>query len=72
MSSNVGTADRIVRVLLAILLFSLLLVLDGPARFLGLIGLVPLLTGLAGFCPLYRVFGLSTCPLREERGSQSA
>jgi hypothetical protein len=34
----------------------------GPKTGWGLVGLVPLVTGLAGTCPLYSIFGLSTCP----------
>lgn len=58
MSPNEGTFDRIVRIVLGLLLLSLVFV--GPRTPLGLIGLLPLLTGLVGFCPLYRVLGLHT------------
>jgi hypothetical protein len=60
MIRNVGTIDRAVRVVLGIALLSLIFI--GPHSWLGLIGLVPLLTGLFGFCPLYRVLGLRTRP----------
>ena len=52
MIPNVGTADRIVRFLVGLGLLSLLVVLDGNARWFGLIGLVPLLTAGFRFCPL--------------------
>jgi Protein of unknown function (DUF2892) len=55
---NEGSIDRVVRVLVGGVLLSL--VFFGPQTWLGLIGIVPLLTGVVGFCPLYRVFGLST------------
>ncbi len=61
MTPNVGTADRIVRVLAGLGLLSLLVVLDGNARWFGLIGLVPLLTAGVRFCPLYTLLGLRTC-----------
>lgn len=64
---NVGTIDRVVRLTLAVALLSLIFFLDGAWAWLGLIGLVPLLTGVAGSCPLYSLFGIRTCPLREER-----
>ncbi len=64
MKQNVGSIDRFVRVALGIVLLSLMLVLEGNARWWGLVGLVPLLTGLFGTCPLYSIFGLSTCPMR--------
>jgi hypothetical protein len=59
---NEGTIDRALRVLLGIALLSLIFV--GPHTWWGLVGLVPLLTGLVGTCPLYSLLGLSTCPLK--------
>ena len=67
MTRNVGSLDRSIRVLVGFALLSLLLVLDGPARFVGLVGLVPLLTAAVGFCPLYRVLGVNTCRLHEKQ-----
>lgn len=63
MTRNIGTLDRAIRVVLGLALLSLLVLLDGNMRWLGLIGLVPLLTALIGNCPLYSLAGLSTCPL---------
>jgi hypothetical protein len=40
------------------------MVFVGPKAAWGWIGIVPLLTGLVGFCPLYRLVGMSTCPRR--------
>lgn len=57
-SRNEGSADRNIRVLLGIALLSLTIV--GPKSLFGLIGIIPLLTGLVGFCPIYRVFGFNT------------
>lgn len=62
MKANVGSIDRMVRVLLGLAMLSAIFLLDGPARWLGLIGLVPLLTATVRFCPLYTVLGVSTCP----------
>ena len=62
---NVGTVDRAIRLVLAVALFSLFYFLEGPLVWLGLIGIVPLVTGLAGTCPLYRLLGIRTCALRE-------
>jgi hypothetical protein len=58
MYQNEGSIDRVARVLLGSLLISL--VFFGPHTYLGLLGIVPLLTGVVGFCPLYRVLGVST------------
>lgn len=59
MTLNEGTIDRVVRVALGLVLLSLVVV--GPHTLLGLVGVVPLATGLFGFCPLYRVLGANTC-----------
>lgn len=66
MTKNVGTVDRVLRILLGLVLLSLLFALEGGARWLGLIGLVPLLTGFAGSCPAYRLFGIRTCRLENQ------
>ena len=58
--TNEGPADRIVRVVLGLAILSL--TVAGPRSMWGLLGLVPLLTGVVGFCPLYRLVGLNTCP----------
>lgn len=62
MKTNVGGVDKALRIVIGLGLLSLLVLLEGEARWWGLIGLPPLFTGLFGYCPLYRVLGLSTCP----------
>ncbi len=59
MSCNVGGIDRVLRILVGIVLLSLVFV--GPQTAWGWIGLVPLATGLVGFCPAYLPFGIKTC-----------
>ncbi len=66
MSKNEGTADRVIRVIIGLGLLSLLFLLHGPEHWLGLIGLVPLLTGLVGVCPMYAMLGMRTCPLHQK------
>lgn len=61
MKTNVGSLDRAVRVVVGLGLLSLLFLLEGQIRFVGLVGLVPLLTATLGFCPLYTLLGVSTC-----------
>lgn len=61
MQTNEGKTDRIIRVVLGVVLLSLVVV--GPQTMWGLVGLVPLITGLVGYCPLYKLVGLNTCPL---------
>ena len=60
---NVHNIERIVRVLVGIGILSLAFV--GPATPWGFIGIVPIVTGLAGTCPLYTVLGFSTCPVKK-------
>lgn len=57
--SNIGTIDRILRVVVGLGLLSLVFV--GPQTWWGLIGLIPLVTALIGFCPAYRLIGFSSC-----------
>lgn len=59
MTCNVGTIDRTLRIVLGLGLLSLVFV--GPQTLWGLVGLIPLLTGLAKFCPAYSIAGMSTC-----------
>ena len=68
MKTNVGTLDRVLRIGLGIALLAWMLTGESPARWWGAIGLVPLVTGMLGFCPLYRLLGLRTCPLARNSG----
>ena len=56
---NLGSIDRTIRILAGIGLLALVFV--GPQTPWGFLGLVPLLTGVIGFCPAYCPLGLSTC-----------
>lgn len=58
MPQNMGTVDRIIRAIIGVIL--LILVFTGPKTAWGWIGLIPLLTALFGYCPLYQIFGIST------------
>ena len=60
MTKNVGKTDKVIRIVLAVVLFSLFIFLDDGAKWWGLLGFVPLVTGLVGSCPLYSVFKIST------------
>lgn len=59
MPCNEGKIDRVLRVIVGLVLLSLVFV--GPQTPWGWVGLVPLLTGLFGYCPAYRLIGVSTC-----------
>jgi hypothetical protein len=56
---NEHSVERVLRIVLGAALLSLAFV--GPQTPWGYIGVVPLLTGLLGSCPLYTLFGISTC-----------
>jgi len=60
---NEHSVERAVRVLIGIGLLAIAFV--GPKTPWGYLGIVPLLTGLVGSCPLYTVFGFSTCPMKD-------
>lgn len=66
MTANVGGIDRVLRIAVgvALVLFALLGPADLTWKWVGYIGIVPILTGLIGWCPAYRLFGLTTCPIR--------
>ena len=66
MKANVGGVDKVLRIVVGLGLLSLILILEGNARWWGLVGLIPLLTGLVNFCPLYTLFGFSTCPVKDK------
>ena len=61
LATNEGRADRSLRVALGVVILLLGAVYGS---LWGLIGLVPLVTGLVGFCPLYALLGVNTCPAR--------
>jgi Protein of unknown function (DUF2892) len=59
---NVGSIDRAIRAALGVV--ALALVFTGPRSAWGYLGFVLLLTAAVGFCPLYAMFGVNTCPRR--------
>lgn len=60
---NEHLVDRVVRVVAGVAILSLTVI--GPKSLWGLVGLAPIATGLLGSCPLYTVFGISTCPMKK-------
>lgn len=62
MMTNVGTIDRVLRVIVGLALIAMALgYVPGYETIWGWIGIIPLATGLFGTCPVYSVLGLSTC-----------
>ena len=65
MTTNVGTIDRIIRIVIGLVL--LWYALMAPAtgyNWIGWIGVIPIVTALVGSCPLYSILGVSTCPVK--------
>jgi hypothetical protein len=59
MKKNIGTVDRVIRVIIG--LFVLSLIFWGPKSYWGLLGLIPLMTAVIGWCMPYSLLGISTC-----------
>ncbi|MDP3537528.1 MAG: DUF2892 domain-containing protein [Azonexus sp.] len=64
MKSNVGGIDKILRIVVGAGLLGA--TVAGLLPVWGYIGIVPLATGLMGWCPLYPILGMSTCPMKKD------
>ena len=60
MKMNVGVPDKSVRIIAGLILIAL--TLTGTIGVWGWVGVVPLVTGLMGWCPLYQLLGINSCP----------
>lgn len=63
MKPNEGAVDRILRVLVGAGVLSLAFI--GPQTPWAYLGVIPLVTGLVGICPLYSILGINTCGVRK-------
>jgi hypothetical protein len=61
MKANVGSSDKIIRIILGIVIIAAGFYFKS---WFGLIGIVPLLTAFVSFCPLYSVIGVNTCKVK--------
>lgn len=59
MTTNIGTIDRALRIIVGLVLIALVFL--GPQTPWGWIGLIPLATALIGWCPAYRLIGINSC-----------
>jgi hypothetical protein len=64
MKTNEGTIDRALRVIAGLVLIAL--AATGTVGVWGWIGIVPLATGLIGWCPAYTLLGINTCPMKSQ------
>ena len=63
MKTNQGNIERVLRVLVGLVLIALTLI--GTIGVWGWIGVVPIATGLMGWCPAYTLLGINTCPMKK-------
>ena len=62
MKKNVGhPVDKVARIIIGVVLLGLVFYLEGDIRWLGLIGIIPILTVVFGWCPGWAVLGINTC-----------
>ena len=69
MTQNVGSVDRILRIVIGIILIAFAIPIGFPStgwNWAGWIGIIPIITALFGTCPAYSVLGVSTCRLTGE------
>jgi hypothetical protein len=60
MTHNVGTTEKVIRIILGIALLSLIYFMEGSMRWVGLVGAVLIVTALIGWCPISAVLGINT------------
>lgn len=66
MKENVGSIDRVIRIVLGLALLALIFILEGDIRWIGLVGIVLLATAAMKSCPIYSLLGMSTCPAQKK------
>jgi len=64
MKTNEGTIDRALRIIAGLVLIAL--AATGTVGVWGWIGIVPIATGLIGWCPAYTLLGINTCPMKSQ------
>ena len=60
MKKNMGNTDRLIRIVLGLVLVAILIFVQSAWRWVGLLGIVLVVTALINFCPLYTLFGINT------------
>lgn len=65
MKKNIHHIERVIRIVLGVVLISMAFI--GPQNLWFLLGVVPLMTGLIGWCPPYAMLGISTCKMQDKK-----
>lgn len=68
MKKNIGSVDQVLRIILGIFVLTLLFILEGTLKYIGLLGIVLIVTGLIRFCPLYPLLGINTTSRNSKSG----
>jgi len=63
---NIGTVDKVIRLILGIVLLSLYFLLDSGLKYISILGIILILTAFINYCPLYTLFGINTCSTKKE------
>jgi len=61
MKANMGNTERVIRIIAGLALLSLLFILEGNVKYVGLIGLILLATAAVSWCPMWALLGINTC-----------
>ena len=69
MKANVGNTERVIRMVVGIALLSLLFILEGNAKYIGLLGLVLVVTAALSWCPAWALLGVNTCPAETRKSA---
>jgi Protein of unknown function (DUF2892) len=64
MQTNVGNTDKLLRIVLGLILLGGAFFFTGSMRWIGLPGVIFIVTGLLNFCPLYQLLGINTCKIK--------
>lgn len=67
MEKNIGSTDKVIRIVVGLAILSLFFILEGNNRWFALIGLGPILTTFIGWCPAYTLIGVSTCKTKTDK-----
>ncbi len=65
MTRNIGSTDRLIRIIAGIALIAWAILGSSPMAWIGWIGIVPLATALLGWCPPYQLLGINTCKVKK-------